>query len=250
MRYAVSVIPARDTASTRAVRGRFRDGPACRNCAVPIPFQLVGELPERLYCVTEPLTEARTTTSNGRQVPASFRARLLHPALDYIVDLVVAVEGGVAVCIGLSSARRDLDRQDREWVTDVAANLPPFGLRGWTQYAVGIAAMQEASGTGPIDWPDLPESLTSADEAAREHWSVIADVYATQATRRRTATNRARLLNVTSIYRAAVDDGRPPTQAVADSLNVSRSQAAKLVRKARDAKLLGEAMGTRAGERA
>ena len=50
------------------------------------------------------------------------------------------------------------------------------------------------------------------------------------------------LLEVARVYREAVKHGDPPTQAVADGMNVARSTAARWVAAARTRGLLGPAM--------
>ncbi len=56
------------------------------------------------------------------------------------------------------------------------------------------------------------------------------------------------LRQVAELYRAALGRGDPPTQTVANSLQVARSTAARWVARARERNLLGPALRGRAGE--
>ena len=56
------------------------------------------------------------------------------------------------------------------------------------------------------------------------------------------------LREVTEIYRAACTSGRPPVNAVADQMVVSRATAGRRIQEARRRGFLGPAVGTRAGE--
>lgn len=79
-------------------------------------------------------------------------------------------------------------------------------------------------------------------EAAR------ARAYKAAEPRRRRTLTREYLQKVAEVYRDALADGLPPTVAVQEAFQVSHSNAAKYVKKARDAKLLRPANGTRGGE--
>jgi hypothetical protein len=57
------------------------------------------------------------------------------------------------------------------------------------------------------------------------------------------------LKEVADRYRAALDRGEPPTQAVANEMHAARSTAARWVAKARERGLLGPSLPGRAGER-
>jgi hypothetical protein len=65
--------------------------------------------------------------------------------------------------------------------------------------------------------------------------------------RRQTNTDE-RMQQIAAVYRQAVDDGRPPTRAVAEALNVSRSTAGHLVVLARRRGFLRETAPRVAGE--
>ena len=56
------------------------------------------------------------------------------------------------------------------------------------------------------------------------------------------------LRQVADAYRAAIEDGKPPTQTIADTMHASRPTAARWVQKARERGLLGAALPGRAGE--
>jgi hypothetical protein len=66
--------------------------------------------------------------------------------------------------------------------------------------------------------------------------------------RRGAPVTKETLTQVAELYRAAVANGDPPTQTIADAMHASRSTAARWVAKARKEKLLGQAMRGRAGE--
>ncbi len=155
-----------------------------------------------------------------------------HPENDWAFHLRITVgEDGSATCTGLGMTPRT--GKEHEWVSDVLANLAPWGLRGWVRYAVAIAATVEETGQNPLEWPELPVDLAGPRSAVR-HWSAVADTWASQGTRRRKATTPARLRDVATTYNAAVAEGRrDPTVAVAEKMHVSRSQAAKLVMQCR-----------------
>jgi hypothetical protein len=58
-----------------------------------------------------------------------------------------------------------------------------------------------------------------------------------------------RIQRVAAVYRRALAEGRRPTQAVKDDLGVSRSQASKLVMRARAEGFLGPTEQRKAGEK-
>jgi hypothetical protein len=51
------------------------------------------------------------------------------------------------------------------------------------------------------------------------------------------------------VYRAAVENGDPPTQTIADVMHASRPTAARWVAKARERGMLGESLPGKAGEK-
>ncbi len=65
--------------------------------------------------------------------------------------------------------------------------------------------------------------------------------------RRRTVTKKL-LEDVARVYRSAFEEGRPPTQAVADHFEITHASAARWVREARKAGILGPSVGPTAGE--
>jgi hypothetical protein len=67
--------------------------------------------------------------------------------------------------------------------------------------------------------------------------------------RRGAAVSDDRLRRVAGVYRAALENGDPPTQTVADVLHASRPTAARWVAAARERGLLGAAVPGKAGER-
>jgi hypothetical protein len=69
-----------------------------------------------------------------------------------------------------------------------------------------------------------------------------------RAPRRGSPITDENLRQVAEVYRAALERGDPPTETVANVLNVARSTAARWVSKARERDFLGPAMRGRAGE--
>jgi hypothetical protein len=75
------------------------------------------------------------------------------------------------------------------------------------------------------------------------------DVKSPRRPRRGSPITDENLHQVAELYRAALERGDPPTQTVADQMEVPRSTAARWVAEARKRNLLGPALRGRAGER-
>jgi uncharacterized protein DUF6214 len=66
--------------------------------------------------------------------------------------------------------------------------------------------------------------------------------------RRGSPLTKENLSRVAELYRAALENGDPPTQTVADAMHATRSTASRWVAKAREHGFLGPAVRGRAGE--
>jgi hypothetical protein len=180
----------------------------------------------RYQCFAFPASGTpRIVLSDGSRVPQQFTALIFRGGMSFNIGVYVEPDGsGVCTSIGCVS---EVDGE-RPWITDVIANLPDMGLRAWVRYAIAIAAKTEEH-PDLTQWPEFP--LDPGDESvAGQHWRDVAEKWHQQPTRRRKATTPARLREVATLYNAALAEGRhDPTVAVAEGMNLSRSQAAKLV---------------------
>lgn len=200
------------------------------------------------------LEHGKVVHLGGTEVPASFSARLQHP--DWPADVILYVEvdstrGPIAA--GLRSIRRvdgDEPTPYREMDPILGATVEGRRLlRDVTADAVGQMVAQQ--------W--YLESPPVSDMSEEERESRISD----GRERVRTATDQARQVSeprrrriisdshlelVAGAYREAIELSLPPTKYVAARFMTSHSTAARWVRMARDAEVLGAAVGTKPGE--
>lgn len=185
----------------------------------------------RLQCLIFPMGDkVKVLLPGGRQVPRQFTAMIDRPELNFSLGIYVEPDGS-GVCTGISCFSK-VDGE-RPWISDVIANLPEMGLRAWVRYAIAVAIKAEEE-PDVLQWPELPTDLDE-ESPAREFWREIAEAQHQQPTRRRKVTTLERLREVAATYNAAIAQGRhDPTVAVGEAMNLSRSQAAKLVSQCRD----------------
>lgn len=109
-----------------------------------------------------------------------------------------------------------------------------------------------ANAAGSLATKRVLDRMTVTDETVhqvgeiRDHLARRA--YAATEVRRRRRVTRDLLNDVAQVYRAAHDEGQPPTAAVASAFQVSHSTAGRWVVEARKAGILGPASGTKPGE--
>lgn len=150
------------------------------------------------------------------------------------VELGVAVDDyGHAVCGELQVAAAALS----EPITgEVLRTIP---IRQLIHEAVAAAASKITE-----TLPDGDQVLGPLTPADRESL----DKGLGRRPRRGSPITEATLRDVASRYKAAVEAGKPPTQAVARELNIARSTAARWVAAARKRGFLGAAMRGKGGE--
>lgn len=160
--------------------------------------------------------------------------------------------------------RRLADELDHP--TDVTVTLCYSATGGEVQLTLVIAtgievpkALDLLRKTKPMEWWKrsafmrlVVDDVIRATPATADQGPTIATLRAAMTTpitpRRRRATD-AHLLAVAETYRAAWQDGSPPTKAVAAAFSVSHSTAARWVGAARKAGHLGPSDSSRGGER-
>ena len=186
----------------------------------------------RYNCFIFPGREApMVSLSDGSRVPQQFSAMIFRPALSFTIGVYIEPDGS-ALCTSISCTAEV--EGERPWITDVMANLPDMGLRGWVRYAVAIAAKSSEPDFADLtQWPEVPTDM-EAETAAREHWRGIAESWHKQPTRRRNTTTIDRLREAAMYYNAAEAAGRhDPAVAVGEAMNLSTSGAKKLLMRCR-----------------
>jgi len=93
---------------------------------------------------------------------------------------------------------------------------------------------------------DLPHPVPLGAEERAAFYDRLAD--GARGPRRGSPITEEHLVKVGTIHRAAVKQGDPPTQAVADAMHAARSTAARWVMLARKGGFLAPAIRGRAGE--
>lgn len=161
---------------------------------------------------------ARLHLGDGMSLPERFEAHVSSiDNVPYAFKLGIAIESGRAVVDSMEVLRT----RDGPPVTNEALRRLPIGEV--TRAAV-VAALSKYSSRTPIPLAGKGNARLSLLEGD------------------------ARLEKVALIYRWATLLGHPPKETVAKDFEVSTATAGRLVRQARDAGFLGEAIGTKAGE--
>ncbi len=200
-------------------------------------------------------TSKESSVYQGVPFPESFSVRLSHPRWPAEVDLHVVV-----------------DRDRGPVPTGLVVQHTTAGDAGTPSYlemheavraVVGMSELLREVTADAVAWivawqlieqahKAHPESHEAGLAAARKHAPLVSAVrdrtYDRAQPRRRRLLTDTYLREVADTYREALAQGLPPTQAVEARYSTSYSNAAKLVRKARDAGLLGAATGPRPGE--
>jgi Family of unknown function (DUF6214) len=169
---------------------------------------------------------------DGYAAPRHFIAESDTVRLEIEVD-----EAGSGHCRAVAIRARE-----GESLTSESVRIP---LSGLVKQAVASAAAPVEAGT--VEGLDVLQAiLTTPRQEAQEFY----ERYTKNARRPRRGSpfTEENLRQVADLYRAALERGDPPTQTVADELNVPRSTAARWVGKARDRNLLGPALRGRGGE--
>ena len=110
----------------------------------------------------------------------------------------------------------------------------------WADYFAGLPVPAERFEE------DLPHPVPLGTEGRSAFYERLAE--GARGPRRGSPITDEHLGSVATIYRAAVEQGDPPTQAVADAMHAARSTAARWVMLARKRNFLGKATKGRAGE--
>ena len=185
-------------------------------------------------------------TREGHDIPAWFDMRLHRE--DWPTEIVCSVvvdEDQGPIINGIRGGRtyahgyQDVARLFRESTDSV------WMLRFMTAQAAGALA------TKRILAPHVHK--IKGDEKDAEMIGKLRDRLASRAypateTKRRRRVTRELLREVAEVYRRAHEEGRPPTQSVAEQFHVSHSSAGRWVVEARKVGILGPATGTKPGE--
>lgn len=191
----------------------------------------------------------RVQSLAGDLVPQQIKAGIMHPdGLCTLLRIFVENDGS-AVCFAIESWFPDGKVMGHRWANELESSLPyGMNLREWTNFAVTVAARQTATGLMIWEFPERPTSPEEWSSPAGEWWSEFERAEARQKTKRRMATTPHRLREVARLYREADLAGDSTHQAIAKALQVSKSQAAKLIASARERGFLGAATPRRRGE--
>jgi hypothetical protein len=187
-----------------------------------------------------------SVTLESLEVPATFEARLEHPAWPAPVHLYVTVDAEAGpIATGLRSLGGQVAYPHLHDTIARTIDLSRL-LRELTADATGVRAMVRARDQLDVPLGDLEKGqIETLGQIAR----LTSDrAYAVTRPRRRRVATSDHLRQVAEVYRAALSDGEPPTLAVAERFSTSHSNAARWVRQAREAGHLGAAIGPRAGE--
>jgi hypothetical protein len=189
------------------------------------------------------------------EIPAEFDAHLEHPGWPTAAVLTVTVDPDRGpIASGLQVRRRQGQSTDvpsyRELDKILSSTIEIARLlRDTTADAVASVVMDQ------LDAELHPLAELTDDERLKRARTVgeqarLAADRAWEHTRpaRRRVISRQHLVAVATAYREAIDGGLPPTRHVADRFHTSHSTASKWVRMARDAQVLGAAIGTKPGE--
>lgn len=185
-------------------------------------------------------------TRDGTDIPAWFDMELNKEGWPTQIVLSVLVDVDEGPIINGIRAGRNYRRSYQDVIKFFRENTDPaVFLRFVTAYAAGALA------TKRVLEPHYGEMRIN--EETTEAIGKIRDLYARRAwpateTRRRRRVTRDLLTQVAAMYRKAHEDGKPPTQAVAEAFEVSHSTAGRWVVEARKAGVLGPAAGPKAGE--
>lgn len=186
-------------------------------------------------------------TRNGTDIPAWFDMELSKPEWATEIVLSVVVDPNEGPVINGIRGGRDYRHSYQQVIKFFRENADPLVfLRFVTAYAAGHLAtrrvLDENFDEIRVSGAELEEAVgTLQEHFARRAWP------ATQVQRRRRVTPEL-LAKVAEVYRAAYSAGQSPTQAVAETFEVSHSTAGRWVVEARKAGTLGPAIGPTAGE--
>jgi len=192
---------------------------------------------------------------DGQAFPRRFDATVSHPDWPFRVVVTVGIDVERGPVLAGVAAHVDLDNDKpvntaRDALELLSSTIDPtLLLQELAADAVGEVVKWQLYSQSPerMDMSadvqaELIAQISEAHEEARS------TAYSASRPRRRRVITKQYLAEVAQIYRAAVSEGRPPTQAVAAHFQTSHSSAAKHVHRARQEGELGPAVGTRPGE--
>lgn len=155
----------------------------------------------------------RIVTPSGGLAVRTFRAQAIGPGLRYHVDLEAEFRNGRYELVSLKAHRK--------------RGGPEVTGEGLRQLPVRAILRKATAGLPPMAFV-LAVSRPSPELFRR--------------------VNDEALAIVSAVYRAGLEEGKPPTQVVADYLQMPRSTAARWIARARERGLLGPATPGKAGE--
>ncbi len=202
-------------------------------------------------------TSEESSVYQGGLFPESFSVRLSHPRWPAEVDLHVVVDRdrgpvptGLVVQHTTAGDAGTPSYLEMHEAVRAVVGMPEL-LREVTADAVAWIVTGQLIEQAHKAHPESHEARLAAVGKHAPLVSAVRDLTHEKAQpRRRRLLNNAYLREVAETYRGALAQGLPPTQEVQIRYGTSYSNAAKLVRKARDAGLLGAATGPRPGEAA
>ena len=169
--------------------------------------------------ITPDLKAGVTHVSPGLAVYSSYRFDVDDPALPGIVSIEIRMNGRAPTCQSFRVQQRD----SGEPITAEAIRQIP--LAGIVRHSVEWA-LYEVRDEKPGKALLVKVSTQKQIEAGYK------------ATARQKPYTEERIRQVADLYNEALRDGKPPTKYVEQSLPASRSTTARLVREARDRKLI------------
>jgi hypothetical protein len=189
---------------------------------------------------------------DGATFPKTFKAVLHHPTWPMRARLTVTVHperGPIATGLEATQPVEPSELVSFSEMHDLLKKVIDMStlLREVTAYAVGekvrLHLLLGLPGNfGDADREPELQRISAIGTAVRDR------AYLNAAPRRRHLLTDTHLRTVAEVYRAALAEGHPPTQAIAEKYQITHSTASKWVRKARDAGSLGAALGTQPGE--
>lgn len=191
-----------------------------------------------------------TLAFHGLTVPAWFTTVWYRPDVAYSVTVFVRVDpelGPLAEGVQVNSAPGSgLTYRD-------AAALLKGQPVDELLHNVLLMSAKVTTWQGGLDRLGKPTGRDLTDEEQAILGAVVEQQFtkidAVQPPVRRRSVTKQLLAEVAEVYRESAAAGRPPTQAVAAHFTATHSSAARWVREARRAGVLGPALGPTAGER-
>jgi hypothetical protein len=207
----------------------------------------------RLLGITDPSTE--TVTIYGLTVPASFTTAMYRPGKPFSVSILVEVDPehgplprGIQVNAnpGTRLTYKDGLSLLKGEPVDQLLHQALLNASRALEWNHQLAAAGKLDERGKIVGPPLSSrELTQLRDGLTDVEAQIREV--ARPIQRRSVTRKL-LEEVTTVYRQALEDGKPPTKSVAEHFQSTHASAARWVREARKTGLMGPSVGPTGGE--